>query len=300
MIRRFLILLVPAVVVSFFHLAATRAESAGSCGLVIAVEGDVRVIHAGRTKPAIEGLVLEPGDTISIEAGGVCSGFGIDGSSFRVSGPVELVIENSARDSALDKVRGFIARQLAQWSGSSRSRSLVSRSARDWKHEIPVPATIIPGPDGAVRASEPRFVWSTIPGIDQYVVTIAPDDGKEIKRTVSGHSMVDRDIEPAKSYVWKVEAQSGGTGQVSNWSAFRVMAPDEERQLDEALSRLSDLEAGVLLYSVGLHDEAVYRLDAAVNAGSQRRSALRWRAQVLSAIGFDKEAYEDLVQTIEG
>jgi hypothetical protein len=287
------------VVVLPFHETASSAQRGGGSGLIIAVEGEVRVARAGRRKPAVEGFVVEPGDTISVKTGGMCSGFGLDGSPFHITGPAELVLKALSRDGTLDKVRGFVTRQLAQWSGTSRSRSLVSRAVRDWERVVQSPATLIPGPDGAVRASEPRFFWTTIPGVDSYVVTIAPADGDEIKQTVRGHSMVAQDLEPGESYVWKVEAQRDGTHAAPNWSAFRVMTPDEEKQLKEASSELSDLEAGVLLFSVGLHDEAVYRFDAAVNAGSQRRSALRWRSQVLAAIGLDKDAYEDLVQTIE-
>jgi hypothetical protein len=270
-----------------------------SAGLIVAVEGDVRVGRKGWRSPAVEGFVVEPGDTIAARTGGVCSGFGIDGNPFHIKGPSEMVFPSSLKDGTIDKVRGFISRQLSQWSGASRSRSLVSRSARDWKHEVQSPATLIPGPDGAVRGNEPRFVWTTIPGVDSYVVTIAPDEGDEIKQTVRGHSFVPQDLLPGEGFVWKVEARNGGTSAGSGWSGFRVMAADEEKQLDEAVAGLPELEAGVLLYTVGLHEESVYRFDAAVNAGSQRRSALRWRAQVLAAIGLDKDAYQDLVQTLE-
>jgi hypothetical protein len=111
--------------------------------------------------------------------------------------------------------------------------------------------------------------------------------------------MAPESLEAGKNYMWAVEVEKEGSHADPNWSAFRVMASEDEKQLDEALIGLSDLEAGVLLFSAGLHEEAIYCLDAAVNTGTERRSALHWRARVLAAIGLEKDAYEDLVQTIE-
>jgi hypothetical protein len=82
------------------------------------------------------------------------------------------------------------------------------------------------------------------------------------------------------------------------WSAFRTMLPEEEESLAKAIEGKSDLEAGVLLLSSGLQEEAVNRLDAAVNSGKDRRSALRWRAEALSAMGQYAAAYSDILETI--
>jgi hypothetical protein len=74
------------------------------------------------------------------------------------------------------------------------------------------------------------------------------------------------------------------------------MTPEEETRLDQAIDALGDLEAGVLLLSSGLHEEAIYRFDAAVASPEQTRSARLWRARAFADIGLYKQAYEDMIE----
>jgi hypothetical protein len=73
------------------------------------------------------------------------------------------------------------------------------------------------------------------------------------------------------------------------------MTADEEGSLEAALEDLGDLEAGVLLISSGLHEEAVARFDVVVSAGAEARSARLWRARAMADVGLYKDAYEDLM-----
>jgi tetratricopeptide (TPR) repeat protein len=129
-------------------------------------------------------------------------------------------------------------------------------------------------------------------------MTIAPEDGDEIKQTIRGHMSVRDDLEPGKKYVWKVQTQEGGSPAGSQWNSFYVLTADEARQIDESINGLSDLEAGVLLLSLGLAGEAINRFDAAVALDPSSRSAYRWRAEALAAVGLYKDAYENLVKTL--
>jgi len=275
-----------------------RAASDRPVGLIIAVEGGVAIAHGAELKDAVEGLVLEPGDTLVVKIGGRCSGFGVDGQSFDVKGPAELVMSLPSPEGRVDKVFAFISRQLSQWSGASRSRSLVARSARDWELVSSVPSPVIPANDGTVRGGEARFVWTTVQGIDRYVMTIAPEDGDEIKQTIRGHMFNRDDLKPGTRYVWKVQAQDGGSPAGSQWNSFYVLTAEEEKQIDDSLAGLGDLEAGVLLLSLGLTREAINHFDAAVASDPDNRSALRWRAEALAAVGLYKDAYEELVKTL--
>jgi hypothetical protein len=168
---------------------------------------------------------------------------------------------------------------------------------RDWEVETLTPAPLIPAPGGQVRPGEAVFCWGSVPGIDSYVVTCVSEDGDETSRVIRSHRLVMRDLAPGHEYVWKVQpAVDGWTGQ-SKWRGFRVMLPDEEESLNGALLSMDDLEAGVLLLSAGLHEEAIYRLDAAVVSGAQMQSARRWRAQTMAEVGLYRDAYEDLVRS---
>jgi hypothetical protein len=53
----------------------------------------------------------------------------------------------------------------------------------------------------------------------------------------------------------------------------------------------------VLLLSAGLHEEAIYRFDAAVADVSQERSARLWRAQAMAEVGLYRVAYQDVLET---
>ena len=77
------------------------------------------------------------------------------------------------------------------------------------------------------------------------------------------------------------------------------MTSEEENSLDVSLKDLPDLEAGVLLLSVGLYREAITRFDAAASSSAYRESSMYWRAQALATIGLYREAYEDLMKAFE-
>ncbi|UCH84935.1 MAG: tetratricopeptide repeat protein [Candidatus Latescibacterota bacterium] len=290
--------LLPVCGMLLLSVSVAVAGSDRPVGLIIMVEGGVSVAHGGELKEAVEGLVLEPGDTLVVKIGGRCTGFGVDGKSFDVKGPAELVMSLPSPEGKIDKVLAFISRQLSQWSGASRSRSLVARSARDWELVSSVPAPVIPANNGTVRAGETRFVWTTVQGIDRYIMTIAPEEGDEIKQTIRGHMFTRDDLQPGAKYVWKVQAQGAGSPAGSQWNSFYVLTAEEEKQIDDSLAGLGKLEAGVLLLSLGLTREAINLFDAAVVSEPDNRSALRWRAEALAAVGLYKDAYDDLVKTL--
>jgi hypothetical protein len=274
---------------------AVPAETPTS-GVVVSVRGGVTVERPGGSQPVTEGLVLVDGDVVSAPEGSRCTGFTPSGEPFDLSGPGELRLARSGGEGVIDRVTLWVRRQLTQWIGESRRQPIVTRAImRDWEVETLTPAQIIPAAGGQVRPDSAVFYWGTVPGIDRYLVTFVSDDGDEASRSVRGHRTVMGDLTPGQEYVWKVQPDvEGWTGQ-SKWRGFRVMLPDEESGLDAALADMSDLEAGVLLLSAGLHEEAVYRLDSAIAMGVQAPSAHKWRAQTMAEIGLYRDAYEDLI-----
>jgi len=113
---------------------------------------------------------------------------------------------------------------------------------------------------------------------------------------VRDHGVALSDLEPGAEYVWKVQPSVEGWNGETRWRAFTVMSPDEEAELNEAIAAMGDLQAGVLLLTAGLHDEAIYKFDAAVASNEQASSARLWRAQALAEIGLYREAYQDVVR----
>ncbi|MFH1501754.1 MAG: hypothetical protein ABIG03_01775 [Candidatus Eisenbacteria bacterium] len=298
-------LLVLAVAISMVMAQSPlRAEpadsvSTGVCaGVVVSVRGDVKVERDGSSEPVTEGLVLQDGDIVSAPDGARCTGFTPSGEPFDLPGPGELRLAITQAEGVIDRVSLWVRRQLTQWIGESRRQPIVTRTLmRDWEVETLTPAPIIPAPGGHVRPGASVFYWGSVPGIDSYTVTLVADDGKESSKIVRSHRLVIDDLVPGQEYVWKVQPSVDGWTGRSKWRSFRVMLSEEENSLDGALREMDDLEAGVLLLSAGLHDEAVYRLDAAVGSGSQAQSARRWRAQTMAEIGLYQEAYEDLVRS---
>jgi hypothetical protein len=282
-------------------LAAEPAstESTDVCsGVIVSVRGDVIVERDGLSEPVTEGLVLRDGDVLSAPDGTRCTGFTPSGEPFDLPGPGELRLAITQAEGVLDRVSLWVRRQLTQWIGESRRQPIVTRTLmRDWEVETLTPAPLVPASGGQVRPSQAAFYWGSVPGIDSYMVTFVAEDGEESSRLIRSHRITMDDLVPGQEYVWKVQpAIDGWTGQ-SKWRSFRVMLPEEEASLNGALRSMNDLEAGVLLLSAGLHEEAIYRLDAAVGTGSQGQSARRWRAQTMAEIGLYQEAYEDLVRS---
>lgn len=277
--------------------AQEEQEAAAGTGIVVSVAGEVIIERAGDRQSAVEGLVLEGEDVIVVKVGGRCAGFTPAGEPFRLDGPAELRLPSSSGQGVLDRVSRWIRDQLAQWVGQTRRRPLVTRTVlRDWDVAIDTPSQLIPAPDGRVRPSKSEFYWATVPGIDSYLVTVVSAAGEETSRLVRDHGVVLSDLEPGGEYVWKVRPSVEGWNGETRWRAFSVLTREEEQELDQAVTELGELEAGVVLLTAGLHDEAIYRFDATISANTEQATSARlWRARALADIGLYREAYGDVI-----
>jgi hypothetical protein len=267
-------------------------------GLIVAVSGGVELYRGKGPQQISEGFVLQSGDTLVSRLGGRCSGFTVDGELFELDGPGQVIIGAAARGKVVDKIAEWISEQVSYFTGLGRRQAVGERAARDWESTIAAPMPLIPAPGGRVRASEPIFVWATVQGVDFYVVTIAPEQGDEIVHRVRGHVLSPEELEPGVEYAWKVTAQIDGGSLRSQWRSFTVMESEQEKDVNEAVKALEDLEAGVLLFCAGLHDESIHYLDAVIASGRQLNSAFRWRAKVLAEIGLYEEACDDLLRAM--
>ncbi len=297
--RSFLIAVLVLVLASVCHLpvAAERNGAPPACvGIIVSVDGDVAVHGAARER-ATEGFVLEEGDTVVVMVGGKCAGFTPVGEAFDIEGPAELRLAVPQEKRIVDRVSRWIRSQLAEWIGKSRAQPLLTRSVlRLGDASIDVPTQLVPAPRGRVRPDAALLRWAGMFGIDTYTVELASSSGHRSERLVRGHNIVIEGLTPDEEYVWKVRPASADWGGEAPWRAFRVMEPQEERSLDLALQDLGSLEAGVLLLTAGLHEEAIQRFDIAVSIGERDHSARFWRSQALADVGLHKEAYEDLVR----
>ncbi len=288
-----LLLILCGTLSSFAASAEEKAEEGN--GLIVSVSGEVVVHRTESRTEAVEGFALREGDTVVVRMGGACSGFTPAGERFDLSGPAELALAPAAGDGALSAVSSWIRRQITQWVGESHRQPLTTRSVRDWEYVLDAPQPLLPAPGGALRPGDARLRWGSLPGVESYSVTVAPEKGDEIRRTARGHDLLLHDLEPGAEYVWKVGPSIEGLRTESRWRAFRVLAPEEEADLDKALDGLDPVDAGVLLLSVGLHGEAIFRFDAAVASEESARSAHLWRARAFADVGLYEEAYEDLL-----
>jgi|GEM_PF-3867655 len=289
--------LVLAVTAAFFALQSAHAdEPQDRSGLIIGVKGDVSVVRGQVEKPAVQGSILELGDTLIVKIGAWCEGFNTLGEHFELTGPAQLATTKSVINELEGGIIGWISRQLTQWCGQSRYQALATRSVRDWDEPMESPLPLFPAPDGRVRFSESRFVWRSLPEADAYLVALALADGDEIRQRIRGHKLLKRDLEAGMEYVWKVDSEIGDGVVGSQWRQFRVLTREEEAMLDQAVANVNDLAAGVLLLSSGLHEEAILRLDAAYMSNETRSSALLWRAQAFAEVGLFQHAYADLLE----
>jgi hypothetical protein len=277
-----------------FPVSAEDAGEAGN-GLIVSLSGEVMVHRSDGETAAVEGFALHEGDTVVVKMGGACRGFTPLGECFDLSGPAELALAPAAGETALSAVSSWIRRQITQWVGEAHRQPLTTRSVRDWEYVLDAPKPLLPAPGGSVRPGDARLRWGSLPGVESYAVTVAPEKGDEIHRTARGHDLLLQDLTPGAEYVWKVGPSAEGLRTESRWRAFRVLTPEEEADLNRALERLDPVDAGVLLLSVGLYGEAILRFDAAVSSEESGRSARLWRARAFADVGLYKEAYEDLL-----
>ena len=300
MFARHVVAVVLVMLLSLGLLSPGHAEqmdaSVSGTGVIVAVTGDVTVHSDSLSRRAAEGLFLAAGDTLVVQTGGTCTGFTPDGEPFSLEGPSELRFAISPEGGVIGHVSSWVRSQLTQWIGARHKEPLVTRSLiRRWDQEVNVPVPLIPAPDGRVRASGSGFRWASVSGVDALTIVLVSETDEETERLVRGQSLRLDDLAPGQEYVWKVKVQAGEWAAESSWRGFRVMAADEEENLETALEGLGDLEAGALLLSSGLHEEAVARFDMAVSASEDGRSARLWRARALADIGLYKDAYEDLM-----
>jgi len=276
----------------FLPLAA-GAEDA-SQGLIVSVSGEVLVRRGDVDDTAREGYVLREGDTIVVRNGSGCTGFTPVGEPFDLMGPAEMQFATSG--GVVGDLTSWVRGQLADWIGESRRQPLRTRTVRDWDLPTEAPSQIIPASGGRVRPDNARLFWTDVPGVDSYVLTVAPASGDEMERVVRDNGALLEALEPGEEYVWKVQPRTGEWSGETGWRSFVVMTQEEEGRLDLAIDELGDLEAGVLLLSAGLHEEAIYRFDVAVASPEQARSARLWRARAFADVGLYKQAYEDMIE----
>jgi hypothetical protein len=280
---------------------AVCQEGTPASGVILVAEGDVLLRGGSGHRGAAVGMPIQPGDTLVVAAGGQCEGFSPDGDRFELIGPAELILEEAGAVRMMNGVAGWLRDLISRWIGEERRQVLTTRSISDWETGIEAPPVVMPAQGGAVRPGETRLRWIPLPGIDQYKVTLAFDGGEEIHRTVSGQSIIIPDLAPGTECVWKVQpAMENWTG-LARWHSFRVIEAEEEKALDNALRGFDDLEAGFVLLSTGLHQEALDSFDRALLSGDHPRSASLWKARVLAEMGLYREAYETLWQvSVEG
>jgi hypothetical protein len=274
-------------------LFASNSGEQKSLGVMISVNGEVSVHRGKGPIEGMEGLLLQPGDSILVKLGANCSGFSPIGQPFELNGPALSVFPDLSQPKTKNWFTTFLSSQIVALVGQSRNQSLISRSAREWQVAADSDLTLFPASEGQVRPSEARFFWQTLGHIDRYQLIIAPAVGDEIKATLHGHKYIQKDLKPGTEYVWKICPVIDGKPTSATWKSFRVMTEEEESKLDESLEDLSPMMSGVLLLLAGLHEEAIYKFDIAL-ASSDSSSAMWWRAKALAEAGLYKQAFEDL------
>lgn len=267
-------------------------------GLILSLKGDVTLCRPN-TEPRniIEGYPLVQGDTLKTAGDAFCNGYTPDGEEFEM-GSNEIYICSKQKSDSGNILITFLNRQIDDWMHKSRLQSLITRSVRDWDYRNRSIRLLIPAGRGKVRNHGSDFIWAKVESVDLYELTISDKNGKEMQRIVRGTVTSIDELEPGE-YTWMVSLKKDGWKVSSSPRAFTVMSKAEEKKLDDLVKDMTDLKAGVLLYISGLHLEAVSRFDSAANVDKIHNSALRWRAKAMSEIGLYREAYNDLLKTIE-
>ncbi len=117
----------------------------------------------------------------------------------------------------------------------------------------------------AVRSTSPRFIWSALPGIDTYRVTLNAGDGSRlIEETVSGAEWSlpsGYTLPPGRSYAWTVEATTTEEKTLRGQARFSVLDADVAARLaaeapKSGASFAYRLRHALTLEALGLNEES--------------------------------------------
>jgi hypothetical protein len=273
---------------------AACAAPADSLAFIVAIEGNGTVQRGQGPELLSVGSTLAFGDTLVIGPASTCRIQFLDGRTLDLTGHAQLVLAKSPQRSPASLFGDWIRHELADWLGEDSVKPLRTRSLIEWNLEEDAPAPIFPAHEGSLRADRAVVTWIALSGVDRYVLTLSRQNGSDEIHNVRGNTFRISDPVRGADYLWKVAPDIKEWPGHSSWREFRVLTKEEELEVDQAIEKCPDLDAAAILLGVGLHEEAIARLDTEIEKESNPTSARLWRAKALESLGLYEQACEEL------
>jgi hypothetical protein len=258
-------------------------------GVVTSVGGPVDV-QRGDTTLLVEspGFPIRVGDVLQVGPAGACGVMLGTGESFQLTANMSFVVPQPQSARLIGRVTRFFGQLKDDFSGRPHPAPMLSRNVEDLLRE-PLEAIqlVFPSANGAVRSSNPVFVWRSVPQLDRVtVLVIAEDRGLQTQLVGSNqHVLFWPGLTAGASHAWQIKAMLNGVTVETSFRDFEVIAEQEEHLLDQALQSLDSLERGILLFAAGLHAEALTHLEAAAATPATSEHGSIWLARLLDRCG---------------
>jgi hypothetical protein len=265
---------------SLFPVVTTATDPVA---VIASVKGrvDVTSAHGGPVQRATFGRALQPGDRLSVAAGGAATLFFNDGnvvelaekSTMTVSGRVGGKSQAGPAAGLPGEVYASVSKFVA---GGSRETGLIAGSPLRGAPDAGAPMLIAPR-NTAVIDARPAFRWRGVEGASRYRLAVSSAERGELwTREVTGLSAEwPAEVAAIESgdYLWEVEALSDARSLRKEGSAFRVLAASDAASIRGNLDRIRESAggadspaarylAGSYLSGLGLYQDATEQFGA--------------------------------------
>jgi hypothetical protein len=294
--KRFAIILAAALLLASAVVPA--AAQAPPAALVVKLQGDVSIRHAGATAVAVVGAKLEVGDEVIPAAGARAYVVHRSGQTQVVTARTTIAAPSAATEGdAFSRT----VRVLAQ-AATSNARTQPNRQGMI----RPIPGEpVLVAPRNGIKVSgvRPTFRWMPVEGATGYTLQLR-SEGERPRRFQVGAvteftlPTVEAALVPGQLYQWTI-APTGG--RPTREVPFTVLGDAERRQLTTRIDAIAgmgldpkgdgQLLAAAVFTDMGLYYDAVDTIDRMETSGDH----LSWdlyllKGQVLDALGRLDEA----------
>jgi len=278
-------------------VAAPLAAQDDPAALVVRLQGDVQIRHAGNSGPAAQGARLVVGDEVVPAAGARAI-------VITRTGAQQVITQATT----IQEPRGggnpdMFARAVATLSQAASADARTAGGRQGMIRPIPgEPVLVSPRNGLTVTTAHPTFGWMPVEGATGYTIQIRRvDGGRPARYEAAGTAWVlpeaEAALEPGATYAWTVAPKGG---RPTREQQFKVIGSDDKETLDSTLGEiramgLDPMGDGLFLTAVvfrdlGLFYDAASALKDVEATGEMNADLYLLKGEILNVLGHEEEA----------
>jgi hypothetical protein len=277
--------------------AAPLAAQDGPAALVVRLQGDVQIRHAGTTAPAAVGSRLVTGDEVMPASGARAILITRTGAQ-QVVTEATTIQEPRARGNP-----DLFARAMSTLAQAASSDARSAGGRQGMIRPIPgEPVLVAPRNGLTVTNAHPTFSWMPVEGATAYTLQVRRlDGGRPVRYEVTGTEWTlpetEAALEAGATYAWTVAPTSG---RPTREQQFKVIRGDDQEALDTTLGEikamgLDPMGDGLFLTAVIFRDLELYydaasALENLEATGDMSADLYLLKGEILNVLGREEEA----------